>query len=125
MGVLAQNNKLEPFLKSIDPSAREARTDVSPLMTTWLMDMINEDLSPANAMLTNIKTRVGWTIVDTEPFCVLDIGGHNLTSTLYLIMHCFMGRDGALKAYTSLPTLGWPVLLLVMWTQIRSSSLNE
>ncbi|KAF8594768.1 hypothetical protein BDV93DRAFT_549087 [Ceratobasidium sp. AG-I] len=125
VGLLAQNGKLDPFIKSIGPSTRQDRTDVSPLMTTWLMEMINEDMSPAADILINIQTRLGWAITNTDPLCLLSIGGHSLTSTLYLTAHCFMGRDGALKAYTSKPSLGWPALLLVMWAQIKPSDLDE
>ena len=89
------------------------------------MEMLNEDMSPATDVLINIKTRLGWAITNSDPICLLSIGGHSLTSTLYLIVHCFLGRDGALKAYTSKSSLGWPVLLLVMWAQIKSSDLDE
>ncbi|KAF8593821.1 hypothetical protein BDV93DRAFT_582092, partial [Ceratobasidium sp. AG-I] len=94
-------------------------------MTTWLMEMINEDIFLPHAMLINIKARLGWTIIETEPFCVTTTGGHNFMSTVYLILHCIKGRDGVLRAYTSRPTLGWPVLFLVMWAQIKSSTIDE
>ncbi|KAF8594767.1 hypothetical protein BDV93DRAFT_577474 [Ceratobasidium sp. AG-I] len=125
IGVLAQNDRLEPFVKSIGPSAGQNRTDVSPLMTTWLMEMINEDIFPPHVMLTNIKERLGWTIIETKPFCAITTGGHNFMSTVYMILHCIKGRDGVLRAYTSRPTLGWPVLFLVMWAQVKSSTIDE
>ncbi|KAF8594772.1 hypothetical protein BDV93DRAFT_611717 [Ceratobasidium sp. AG-I] len=125
VGLLAQNGKLERFIKSTDSSARQDRTDVSPLMTTWIMDMINEDVSVPHVMLTNIKIRLGWVAADEETLCLLAIGGHSFLSSLHLMVHGFRGRDGALTAYKFMPTLGWPALLLVMWAQIRSTEVDE
>ncbi|KAF8593824.1 hypothetical protein BDV93DRAFT_549408 [Ceratobasidium sp. AG-I] len=125
VGLLAQHGKLAAFVESMEPAARETRTDVSPSMSAWLMDMINEDISNPHTMLTNIKIRLGWTLVGEEPFCLLAIGGYNYMSALYLLVHSFMGQNATLNAYTVMPALGWPVLLLVMWAQVRSAGVEE
>ncbi|KAF8593823.1 hypothetical protein BDV93DRAFT_516275 [Ceratobasidium sp. AG-I] len=119
VGLLAQNGELDPFVKSIDPATREARTDISPLMTTWLMDMFNKDMDIVEDRPINITTRLGWTFISGKPTCLVAIGGHNFTSTMHLLVQCFLGRGGTLKAYTSMRALGWPALLIVMWTHIK------
>ncbi|KAF8594771.1 hypothetical protein BDV93DRAFT_565096 [Ceratobasidium sp. AG-I] len=125
VSLLAESGKLDQFIEDVGPSARQDRTDVSPLMNTWLMDMFNEDVSSANDMLINLKTRLGWTLVGGKPACLLTIGGHNLTSTMELLVNCFLERDGVLQAYTSMPFLGWPVLLVVMWVHLKSLTLDN
>lgn len=76
-------------------------------------------------MFFEFTARLGWTLDGEEPMCLINVGGHSLTSTLYLVVHCFLGRDGALKAYTSMPALGWPVLLIVMWAHLKASDLDK
>lgn len=94
-------------------------------MIAWLMDMIMKKGRSYDGMLFRFTLGLGWTNEDENPVCLAAIEGHSLSSTLYLIAHCFLDRDGALKAFTSTTAVGCPVLLIVMWTHVKGSDLEK